>query len=79
MIRTVVTPDKQDINLHIPKSYVGKKIEVIVFSIDEADSEPKKMTMSDFWGTISDETAAKLHKETTDSRDSWEERLNKQF
>lgn len=79
MIRTIVTPDNQDINLHIPKSYVGKKIEVIVFAVDEAVAEPKKATMADFWGTISDETATELHKETIDGRNSWEERLNKQF
>jgi hypothetical protein len=79
MIRTVVTPENQDINLHLPESYVGKKIEVIAFAIDEASQEPKKMKMSDFWGTISDETAAELHKEVAKSRDEWEDRLNKQF
>jgi hypothetical protein len=79
MIRTVVTPENQDINLHLPESYVGKKIEVIAFEIDEANQEPKKMKMSDFWGTISDETAAELHKEVAKSRDEWEDRLKKQF
>jgi hypothetical protein len=79
MIRTVVTPDDQDIYLHIPESYVGKKIEVIAFAVDEAVPEPNKAKMADFWGSISDETAAELHKETTESRNSWEDRLNKQF
>jgi hypothetical protein len=79
MIRTVITPDNQDIHLHVPESYVGKKIEVIAFAIDETEREPKKLKMADFWGTISDETAAELHKETTQSRNDWEERLNKQF
>lgn len=79
MIRTIITPENQDLYLHIPESYVGKKIEVIAFAVDEAAIEPKKMKMADFWGTISDETAAELHKETTDSRNDWENRLNKQF
>jgi len=79
MIRTVVIPDNQDLYLHIPESYVGKKIEVIAFAIEEATQEPKKSKMADFWGTISDETAAELHKEVKESRGEWEERLNKQF
>ena len=79
MIRTIVTPENQDIHLHIPESYVGKTIEVIAFAVDEPAPDPKKMKMADFWGTISDETAAELHKETAESRNSWEERLNKQF
>ena len=79
MIRTIVTPDEQGIHLHVPKSYIGKKIEVIAFVIDEAETEPKKLKMADFWGTISDETAAELHREVAESRNSWEDRLNKQF
>lgn len=79
MVRTIVTPENQDIYLQVPKSYIGKKIEVIAFAVDEELIEPKKMKMSDFWGTISDETAAHLHKEIIESRNSWEERLNKQF
>jgi hypothetical protein len=35
--------------------------------------------MADFWGIISDETAAELQKELEESRNSWEERLKKQF
>lgn len=39
---------------------------------------PKK-TMKDFRGCISDETANALHEHVMQSRDEWEERLNKQF
>jgi len=35
MIRTVITTDKNFINLPIPEQYIGKKIEVIAFAIDE--------------------------------------------
>jgi len=79
MIRTIITPDNQDLYLHIPQSFVGKKIEVIALTIDEADVEPKKMTMADFWGTISDDTAAELQKAANDGRNDWEERINKQI
>lgn len=35
MIRTVVTANNNFINLPIPEQYIGKKIEVIAFAIDE--------------------------------------------
>jgi hypothetical protein len=39
---------------------------------------PKK-TMKDFRGCISDETAKTMHEHVLQSRNEWEERLNKQF
>ncbi len=35
MIRTVVTPDKNLLSFNIPDKYIGKKLEVIAFAIDE--------------------------------------------
>ncbi len=37
MIRTVVKPDKQNISIRLPKNFVGKQVEVIAFTIEEAD------------------------------------------
>ena len=42
MIRTVVTPNNQDVSIHLPKEYIGKKVEVIAFTVDEAIEEPEK-------------------------------------
>ena len=42
MVRTIVTPENQDIHLQVPKSYVGKKIEVIAFAIEEGRHRTKK-------------------------------------
>ena len=39
MVRTLVTPDNQNISIKIPKSYVGKKVEVIAFTVDEASDD----------------------------------------
>lgn len=41
MIRTTLTPEQQDIsiNLHVPKSYVGKKVEVLLYAYDEPKEE----------------------------------------
>ncbi len=36
MIRTVVIPEKNFLSINIPDKYIGKKMEVIVFALDEA-------------------------------------------
>ena len=36
MIRTVITPDNQKISIDLPQNFIGKKVEVIVFTIEEA-------------------------------------------
>jgi hypothetical protein len=54
MIRTVITPENQDVSIHIPENYVGREIEVTVFAVDELktpeNSEKKKP--SDFRGKL---------------------------
>ncbi|MES2703385.1 MAG: hypothetical protein V4649_12140 [Bacteroidota bacterium] len=37
MIRTVITPQNGKIYIDVPQDYVGKKVEVIAFTIDEAN------------------------------------------
>lgn len=37
MIRTVVTPDQQNISIKLPAYFVGKQVEVIAFTIEETD------------------------------------------
>ena len=54
MIRTIITPDKQDISIHIPEDYVGKQVEVLLYATDELN-EPEntgKKKPSDFRGTL---------------------------
>ncbi|MEA5460504.1 hypothetical protein VB796_15725 [Arcicella sp. LKC2W] len=82
MIKTIVIPQNNSYNLAIPSNYIGKKIEILFYSLDEVMEEkvvtPKK-TMADLWGRISIETGDELNKEVEEGRKSWEERLNKQF
>ena len=81
MIRTIVTPKNNKLQVSIPDSYIGKEIEVLLYSKDELElKKPAPInSMSSFWGTISDETAKELHKEVEENRAGWENRLNKQF
>jgi hypothetical protein len=40
MIRRLVTPESQNVMLQIPPQFVGKKVEIIAFTIDEAVTNP---------------------------------------
>jgi len=42
MVRTIVIPDKQNISIHLPKQFIGKKVEVIAFSIEESEYDNDK-------------------------------------
>lgn len=39
MIRTVVTPDKNLLSFNIPNKYIGKKMEIIAFALDEPSED----------------------------------------
>jgi hypothetical protein len=39
MIRTVIIPDKNFLSFNIPDKYIGKKMEVIAFAIDEPSED----------------------------------------
>ena len=80
MVRTIITPTNADVHISIQKEYIGKPIEITYLALEELEQKPvSKKTMADFWGILSDETAEDLHKHVKQSRDEWEERLNKQF
>jgi hypothetical protein len=80
MTKTVAIPQQNNLNLVIPNQYIGKRIEIIMYALDEIiEEKPIKKTMADFWGTLSDKTATEINNQVTESRNGWEERLNKQF
>ena len=39
MVRTILTPQNADIHLSIPKNYIGKKVEVMYYLLDELEEE----------------------------------------
>lgn len=39
MIRTVITPDNNLLSFNIPDKYIGKKLEVIAFAMDELSDD----------------------------------------
>ena len=74
MIRTFITPtqSRQKFTLNVPDEYIGQELEVIVFKrLEGLDKTEEKITMSDLWNSLSDETAKKLHENMTTLRAEW--------
>jgi hypothetical protein len=73
MVRTIITPANADVHLLIEKEYVGKTLEITYLALDELEKKPApKNTMADFWNTISDDSARKLHDNVKQMRSEWE-------
>jgi len=54
MIRTVITPEHKEILITIPLKYVGKPLEILIFSNEELDLSNPELPSPD--GTINSES-----------------------
>lgn len=72
MVRTVVVPENAHLELDLPADYIGKKVEVNVFLVDEIKNKADKPTMAQFWGILSPETAKDIRQEIKKMREEWE-------
>jgi len=76
MIRTIITPEKQDLSIHIPKNFIGRQIEVLLYPLDELNEleDAKKKRPSDFRGALklSDEQYQDFQSHIKNIRDEWE-------
>lgn len=53
MIRTIVTPDNENISVHIPPNYIGKPIEILLYPVDELiEEKPIKGLAAKFRGAL---------------------------
>ncbi len=68
MIRTSITPQQTDLHIMFPSHFVGKKLELLVYALEETEEPIKENTMNQFWGTLSNETAKDLHAKIKISR-----------
>ena len=79
MIRTLITPHDQTIELQVPKKYIGKKIEVRLYSIEELNEDEPKNTeiklSTKYRGMLSSKDANELRNHVEQSRNDWEERF----
>ena len=75
MIRTTVIPQNNQIHLSVPSNYIGKEIEVLLYSKEELNEEKTKMkthVMSDYKGILTIEEAKQLQDYVIKSREEWD-------
>jgi hypothetical protein len=74
MIKTIAIPKTSSYQLDIPASYIGKKIEILFYSLDEVAEDKKttpKKTMADFRGILSERDYLSLKEHTDQARKEW--------
>ncbi len=73
MIKTSAIPQNNSYNLAIPNNYIGKKIEIIFYALDEIVEEKplpmvKKRLSEKYRGILSKEQGQSLNKHITEMR-----------
>lgn len=76
MTRTTITPSDSNIVLSVPQKYIGKKIEVLMFDVEEVALETTatntKLKPSQLRGFLSKDTAEALQQHIKQSRNEWD-------
>ena len=77
MLKTVITPRENTYPLSIPSNYIGKTIEVLLYSDDEVveNKAPTNKKPSDFFGTLSVAEGEKFQHYVTNSRSEWDRNI----
>jgi hypothetical protein len=73
MVRTIITPDNTNVKLSIPPDYVGRRIEVMYYPVDELveENSPAAKNMSSFRGVLSEAEGNELQEYVKKSRAEW--------
>ena len=73
MIKTILIPNKNIVQLEIPNSYIGKQIEVLLYATDEVAKQDKTThtLASKLKGLLSNEEADKFDTYLKQARSEW--------
>jgi len=73
MLKTLITPRESTYPLAIPANYIGKRIEVLLYLLDELpeNKKPSKKKPSDFFGTLSVSEGEKFQEYVANARIEW--------
>ena len=71
MVRTVVIPERNNVLLSMPDSYIGKTVEITFLALDEL-SLPSQKTIGDFVGLLSPDDYQQLKNHTQLARSEWD-------
>jgi len=76
MTRTTITPTENNIVLPVPERYIGKRIEVLMFDVDEVNleftAESATLKPSQLRGFLSADTAEAIQQHLQQSRNEWD-------
>jgi hypothetical protein len=75
MVRTLLTPQQQNISIQVPKDYLGRQIEVLLYPIDELIEEEKEQTPNNaakYKGIFTKEEGKKFNEYIKQARDEWD-------
>ena len=76
MIKTIIVPQDSSIELSIPASYIGRKIEILFYALDELNVQntaPEKIKLSDkYRGVFSKEDAKSFNEHSQQMRKEWD-------
>ncbi|MGI8634731.1 MAG: hypothetical protein ACR2KZ_04945 [Segetibacter sp.] len=73
MIRTQVIPDSNNVSLAIPDSYIGKKVEIILFSDEDLEENGNaKGKIKKYKGALSKEKALEMQEFAMQIRKEWD-------
>jgi hypothetical protein len=73
MIRTILTPKNTDLHLSIPEDYVGKQIEVLLYTTEEVEASNKNVVNNSLRGKLqlSSEQYKDFQDHVMESRKEW--------
>lgn len=74
MIRTLLTPQQQNISIMIPQNYIGRQIEVLLYAVDELIEEKiaRPNNAAKYKGIFSREEGEKFNQYLKQARSEWE-------
>ena len=77
MLKTVITPQESAFSLSIPAHYVGKRLEVLIYSTDEMPGyiKPDIKKPSDYFGTLTAQEGEQFQNYIAESRLEWDRNI----
>jgi hypothetical protein len=61
MTKTIITPENNSVLLSVPEEYVGKKLEVLMYAVEElSENKISQQPMSAYKGILTREEAEQL-------------------
>ena len=74
MIKNYIIPKESNVVISIPSNYIGKPLEILVYTLDELIEENKRSakTMGATSGVLTDDEAMDLQQQIKQNREEWD-------